>query len=287
MKLSRNSRISQGAVLAVVLMAGGASPALADFAYSDFTSVAGLSFNGAAVHSSPAISITPPIRSAAGSVWHNTPQVVDTGFISNFTFRISDVAGRGSDGFAFVIQNDAAGTSAIGGTGGAMGYATNTVFPSQVGIANGLAVEFDTWDNTGDWQDFNSAQHVSVQSMGPLSMVPSGMSSIAHGIAASDFADNAVHTVRLVYVPGTLDVYLDNLATPLFSASVNLSTLLNLNGGNSAYVGFTAGTGAIQDVERHGILSWDFTTTEIPTPGAASLLAAGGLVLGRRRRSHA
>ncbi|MCC6321283.1 MAG: hypothetical protein IT438_07595 [Phycisphaerales bacterium] len=285
MKLSLKIGLSRGGLIALAAAAGSASPAMADFAYPDFNTAPNISFVGAAVHSAPTLSITPPIRASAGAAWRSDAQRVVDGFICNFTFRINDVSGIGSDGLAFVIQNDSRGAAAIGGTGGAMGYATNTVYPSQTGIANGMAIEFDTWNNQGDWEDFNSAQNVSVQTMGPLTMVPSGLASLGNANALSDFADGNVHTVRVVYVPGTLDVYLDNLSTPLVSVSANLGSMLSLPSGD-AFVGFTAGTGAIQNAERHGILSWDFTTTQVPTPGAASLALTGGVLLVRRRRRN-
>lgn len=284
MKISRKIGISHG-LLGLAAVAGTSLPAMADFAYTDFTSAAGLSFNGAAVHTAPTISVTPPIRASAGAIWRSDAQTVTNGFVSNFSFRIGDISGIGSDGLAFVIHNDPRGDTAIGGTGGAMGYATNTVYPSQTGIANGLAIEFDAWNNEGDWADFNSAHHVSVQSMGQLTMIPSSLSSLGGAVTASDFGDNTVHNVRVVYVPGSLDVYLDDLGTPLVSVAVDLGSILSLPTGE-AFVGFTAGTGAIQNAERHSVLNWDFTVTQVPTPATASLLAVGGLLAGRRRRRN-
>jgi hypothetical protein len=67
------------------------------------------------------------------------------------------------------------------------------------------------------------------------------------------------------------------------TVSVNLATLLNLDSGQ-AFVGFTAGTGAAINVERHEINSWQFGSTIVPTPAATSLLATGGLLIARRRR---
>lgn len=289
MKLSLKTSIVPTGVLALALVAGSATPALADFDFPDFTSIAGLTLNGAAVQSSPTLSITPPVRASAGSFWKSEAQTVANGFDSTFTFRIRNIAGSGSDGFAFLIQNSAAGTGAIGGTGGALGYATNEVFsslPGNSGIENSLAIEFDGWDNTGDWGDFNSGQHISVQTNGLLDNRPSSGFSLGHYLAPTDWADGTVHTGRITYAPGTMDIYLDNLTTPVLTVSVNLATLLNLSGGDSAFVGFTAGTGALQDVERHEINSWQFGSTIIPTPGTMSLMVAGGLLIGRRRRRH-
>lgn len=287
MKLSLKTSIVPSGVLALALVAGSATPALADFDYTNFTSTTGLTLNGAAVQTSPTISITPPVRASAGSFWKSEAQSVSNGFDSTFTFRVRDIAGGGSDGFAFVIHNAAAGTGALGGGGGALGYATNEVFsslPGTTGIDNSLAIEFDGWDNTGDWSDFSSGKHISVQTNGLLPNRPSAGFSLGHFIAPTDWADGGVHTGRVTYAPGTMDIYLDNLTTPVLTVSVNLGTLLSLDKGGQAFVGFTAGTGALQDVERHEINSWQFGSTIIPTPGTMSLMVAGGLLIGRRRR---
>ena len=52
------------------------------------------------------------------------------------SIRYSSCAVSGGDGFAFVLHRDAAGAEAVGSDGRGLGYA---------GIANSLAIEFDTW----------------------------------------------------------------------------------------------------------------------------------------------
>jgi hypothetical protein len=50
-------------------------------------------------------------------------------------------------------------------------------------------------------------------------------------------------------------VFLDDLTNPVLTISLDLSSLLRLDNG-SAWVGFTAGTGAAW--ENHDIVSWQF-----------------------------
>lgn len=279
--------IVPGGLLGLALVAGSTSSARADFAYANFNSIAGLTLNGAAIQSGPTVSVTPPVRASAGSFWRTDRQTVSNGFESTFTFRVADVAGGGADGFAFLIHNAAAGASALGGTGGAIGYATNEVFsslPGNTGIENSVAIEFDMWDNTGGWADFNNGRHISVQTNGVLDNRPSAGFSRGQFSPLADFGDGAVHTVRLSYAPGILDIYLDNLVTPVLSVNINLGSTLGLHAGSDAFVGFTAGTGATADAQRHEILSWEFGSTVVPGPATASLIATGGLLLGRRRR---
>jgi hypothetical protein len=265
----------------VLLAAGLASPAMAQFSYPNFSSVANLSFNGVALQTGNTLSVTPPVGASAGSVWRSGNQSVGLGFVTNFTFRISDVLGVGADGFAFVIQNE--GTSALGGTGGALGYATNLQFPSQIGIGNSVAIEFDTWNNGNNWPDFGNSNHVSIQTNGLSANLPDQAHSMGMGTPSVNLSDANVHAARIVYTPGLMQVFVDDMSTPLISAPITLTNHMALSSGR-AFVGFTAATGGAANAERHEILSWDFSDV-VPAPGAASLLALGGLMVTRRRRA--
>ncbi len=273
--------VSSSCVGFVLLAAGLSSPAMAQFSYPNFSSSANLTFNGVALQTGNTLSVTPPVGASAGSVWRTGNQSVGLGFVTNFTFRISDILGVGSDGFAFVIQNE--GTNALGGTGGAMGYATNLQFPSQIGIGNSVAIEFDTWNNGNNWPDFGNSNHVSIQTNGLSANLPGSANSLGAATPSFNFSDAGIHAARIVYTPGLMQVFLDDMVNPLISAPVTLTNHMALSSGR-AFVGFTAGTGGAANAERHEILSWDFSDV-VPAPGAVSLLALGGLVAARRRRA--
>ena len=67
---------------------------------------------------------------------------------------------------------------------------------------------------------------------------------------------------RVVYAPGALSVFLDDLTNPALTIpNLDLSRLLLLDNG-SAWVGFTAGTGAAW--ENHDILAWQFGPAGVP-----------------------
>jgi Legume lectin domain len=147
---------------------------------------------------------------------------------------------------AFVIQNDA--VDALGDGGGGQGYQ---------GIPNSLAVEFDTWDNIGD----PGATHVAVHSLGTS---PNSATSGHLGVAILEsFRDGQSHAARVVYSPGRLHLFVDDMETPKLSVEVDLSTLLNLSGG-AAFVGFTAATGAV--TEGHHVERWRLCSAAQPTP---------------------
>jgi hypothetical protein len=189
------------------------------------------------------------------------------------------------------------GIDALGAGGGALGYASNLAFPSVgVGISNSLAFEFDMYNNQADWSDFNSDNHLSVHSMDGLANQPNAATSLAHYIPASpgpfqDMSDGGIYDVRIIYNSGIMNLFMKrqmdaSFGSALMSFNVNLSSIMTLGGdaSNQAFVGFTAGTGGAANVERHEILNWSFAGQQVPAPGAAALVAAGGVLLVTRRR---
>ena len=231
--------------------------------------------------SSPTVlRLTPSAGNRVAAAWFNVQQPVQNGFTTTFTFQLTNPSDTPADGIAFVIQNDTRKTGAIGfigGNGGALGYgdSDNNVDPSQgEGIANSLAIEFDTYQNGWDLQNAN---HIAIQSCG------TGPNTSHHNVACGGngpttstlgffpidtptFSAGVSHTVKITYTPpcstctlGTLQVALDAV-TPV-SVDVNLSTLLALSSGN-AYVGFTAATGG--SFETQDIGSWTFQAQAPP-----------------------
>lgn len=269
------------ATAAFALLAMSLPQAEAAFTYTDFNSTAGLTLNGTAGNMGSSILIvTPNGLSQAGSFWHTTKEAVGT-FTTTFDFAITDKNGLGADGFAFVIQNSS--VNALGGTGGAMGYADNLRFGGTPGITNSIAIEFDLWNNQPDWDDFNNSAHISVQSNGLGTNRPSEAFSLGQTAIPTDFVDGDLHSVQISYSGSSIDIFLDDFLTPILSVAVDLTALLNLDAGNEAWVGFTAATGAFQNSQQHEIRSWAFAGAA-PTPGVGMTIAAGGLLAGARRR---
>ena len=231
-----------------------------------------------------------------GSAWAVTPQTVANGFNNTFIFQFP-LAGQGvppADGVAFVIQNAPSGLTALGATaggpGGDIGYGDDDAnnYPNS-GIPNSLAIEFDSYKNPWD----PDSDHVAVQSCGTAYNTShhnqdcsvtggSGNSTLAitaaGALAASGvtITDGNPHTVTIQYnPPGTpcntsnpsdtdnLCIYIDqqNVTPPVpaLTVTVNLSTLLALPTGGTAYVGFTGATGG--SWETQDIQSWSFSQT--------------------------
>jgi len=222
------------------------------------------------------------------AAWFYQPQMISTGFTTAFQFRISNTnlclfCAFPADGMALVIQNDPAGTGAIGYTGNGqnMAYGNNDVSTASGpgnAITNSLAIELDTYQNT-NFSDPNG-NHIAVQSCGPNNASTLTPNSADHDYTCPDgnlaklalqslptglsLSDGNVHTITVNYLPpGTctsgcnnLSVYVDS--TLLLQATVNITTQLNLTSNGSAYIGFTAATGS--HVENNDVLSWSFSS---------------------------
>ena len=192
--------------------------------------------------------LTPAQASRAGAGWYRLPRYVEAGFQTTFTFQLGAGGGGGGEGFAFVLLGSA--LPAVGPGGSGLGYA---------GVPNCLAVEFDTTDNAGLPDALPG--HVSVQSKGTLPNAADITASLGSAAWPANLADGNVHTGRVVYVPGSLQVFIDGAASPVLNAPLNLSTLLALDRGQ-AWLGFTAATGA--GYRTHDILSWSLDLAAHP-----------------------
>ncbi len=219
--------------------------ATADFDFIDFVNTAGLNLVGTAVQNGTDLRLTPASANSVGGAWFQTKQSVGTSFETSFTFQLGPATG--ADGFAFLVQNSAA--SPLTGTGCELGYH---------GVANSLAIEFDTYSNSTcgavSVNDPNGI-HVSVHSLGTAPNSVAESASLGSTLVIPDFANGSVHYAKLRYEANVLWIYIDNLFQPVLSVGVNLGSLLSLDQGR-AWVGFTASTGGLAEV--HDLLAWNF-----------------------------
>jgi len=215
--------------------------------------------------------IAPNQEDWAGSAWYNTQQAVAGAFSTTFTFQMSGSNPSPGDGIAFLIQNSAAGISALGPEGCGIGFGFSSdcmgsVGP-QSGIPNSLAVEFNTVTNGGVDP---SSSDVSIQNCGGTGansidqscrIAVSDLTQLQNGI---NLADGNVHTATITYSgPSStlLDVILDNVdlfpatpSNPSGGVKFDLTTIGSTDG--NAWVGFTAATGLFNN--NQDILSWNF-----------------------------
>jgi hypothetical protein len=228
--------------------------------YGDFSSVSGLQLNGSCAQASNVLRVAPLGYFQAGSAWITGKQPVSKGFDTTFQFQISGQDDQKADGLAFAIQND--NPTALGSSGEGIGYG-QTYAP---GITDSLVIEFDTFQNSTE-NDPNG-NHISVQTRGTDQNSENHNYSLGVATAIPNLADGNAHTVRVLYTPGTLQVYLDDMRKPVLSVpyrfdsggtylSGGVAPGLSLESG-TAWVGFTAATGNYQ--ANHDILNWSFAS---------------------------
>ena len=216
--------------------------------FADFSDPSGLNLLGnASISADNRLRLTPAAPSQVGAAWYVAEKAFVSGsFETTFQFQLTE----GADGFAFVIQNWDA--SFLGPAAASIGYSS---------LPNNLAVEFDTWQNNGRADPYNDPgnDHISVHTNGTdQNWAAEAYSLGVYGLTEPSHLDNAaIRTAKISYSPGILQVYLDDLSSPVLSVPVTLDEVLDLDGGR-AWVGFTAATGGAQ-VGNHDILSWDYT----------------------------
>ncbi len=206
---------------------------------SGFSSTAGLTLNGSAVADNDTrLQLTNGGLSQAGSVFWNAPINVQA-FTTNFEFQLSSAQGNG---FTFTIQN--VGPTALGGESAGLGYQN---IPSSVAVKfNFYNYENEGSDSTGVYTDGQPPLLPTVD------ISPSGIQ-LASGdsIQAKITYDGTTLTLNL------LDLVTNDTFT--MSQAINIPQIV---GGNTAYVGFTGGTGGLSASQK--IISWIYSTQAVP-----------------------
>jgi hypothetical protein len=197
-----------------------------------------LTLSGASRYDGARLQLTDGQAGEAASAFYSSPVHIGS-FTTDFSFQLTNAM---AEGFTFTIQG--VGPSALGGSGGALGYA---------GIPNSAAVKFDLNDNGGEGSDSTG-----LYTKGATPTLPAvNFASTGINLHSGD-----VFNVHMTYDGNTLivkEVDSTQPAAATQSYSVNIASLV---GGNLAYVGFTASTGngtAIQE-----ILGWSYTETYLP-----------------------
>jgi len=182
-----------------------------------------------------------------GACWY-TDKTVDpkAGFITQFTFLMTDYygLGGGADGFVFVIR-DARLPITVTESGYGLGYHE---------METSLAIEFDTYYN-GNYGDPNN-NHISVHSGGPKPNSVSHDYALGTYLPPYEMKNGKSHKVTIQYLDHLLQIFLGKIPFPILSISVDIDALLRLEDG-PVWVGFTSSTGL--GAANHDILNWSFT----------------------------
>jgi len=193
-----------------------------------------LSLNyGATVTSGGLLQLTDGGDNENRSAWYATPLPV-TGFTTDFTFQQLNAS---ADGMTFTIQGQS--QWALGAPGGGLGYQT---------IPTSVAVKFDIYNNAGEGVDSTG-----LYTNGAAPTVPS-VDLTPTGIVLT--SGDLMHA-HMVYNGTTLTMTLTDTVTNATATEVFTVNIPSIVGGNTAYVGFTGGTGGSSATQN--VLSWTYT----------------------------
>ena len=216
-----------------------------------FSSTAGLTLNGSAVADNDTrLQLTNGGVAQAGSVFWNAPINIQA-FTTNFEFQLSNAQGNG---FTFTIQN--MGPTALGGNSAGLGYQD---------ILNSVAVKFNFYNYNNEGSDSTGVYTDGEPPVLPtVDISPSGIQ-----LGSGDSIQ-----ATITYDGTTLTLNLHDLVTNdtfTMSQAINVPQVV---GGNTAYVGFTGGTGGLSASQK--ILSWTYSTQSVPPTFAPPAGTYGG-----------
>lgn len=189
--------------------------------------------------------LTPDQGGRAGTAWFRKRQLLSAGFETSFALQFTTTgATSGADGMAFVIHNRPEGTVA------------SPAIDQENGLdAQALNVKFDSYQNPDDPSNAVVQVRAGTVPVATANLVELGIP--FPGGLAGDLTDNsasgAPHLVRITYLPGDLDVYVDGVLA-IDSADVDLTGIEAVDASGKAWVGFTSRTGGF--FEAHDITSW-------------------------------
>ena len=211
--------------------------------------------------------LTPALPTQNGTVWYSDQIDLNEPFDLSFEMLLGYTDVNGADGMCFVMHTQ--GTSAIGASGGGMGY---------LNFGTSLAVEFDTYQNSADYSD-PSYDHIAIHKNGNVNHNLAG--NIAGPVQMAAFnantEDGQNHQVRIVWDP------INTILSVYFDCNLRLQTSIDIAatifGGQSLVNwGFTAGTGGLSNVQTVCLTSDILNSGEELTicPGASAVLSVNG-----------
>lgn len=236
---------------------------------NSYSNVSYLTFNGVARKLDTLIKLTPDNNGVAGSAFLPLPFSISPNsvFHTHFTFQIGGAnldSEQGSDGFAFVIQNDPRGASAVGNAGEGLGLGFNDTAGNPVNaISPSVAIEFDTHQNRFPLRNSSDpdGNHVALIKNGEV------YNHLAYDTPNFSLNDGLPKYVWIDYVGVSkrLDVFLSTVDTKPVAPAISTTLELAAAVGNNAYFGFSSGTG--EGYNSHGIQAWKLDFLSSPSVG--------------------
>ena len=220
-----------------------------------------IQFNGSTSLDDYRLQLTNGGTNEAASAFYATPVNIQQ-FTTNFTFQMSNPA---ADGMTFTIQGK--GATALGGPGGDLGYH---------GIAHSVAIKFDLYSNAGEGPDSTG-----LYTNGAMPTVPAiNLSTTGINLHSGDYFNTT-----LTYDGSNLTLTLTDAITLATWQQVFVVNIPAIVGGNTAYVGFTGGTGGQTSSQK--VASWTYvpgppvpiSVPAPPVPSYAAGFTAGSMSL--------
>ena len=222
--------------------------------------VGALVLNGNAQLDGSILELTDGNGDEDSSAWY-AARVNIQNFKTDFTFQLSP--GITADGFTFALQTNS--TAALGLKGGGLGYGPDIV-GDPGGIPSSVAVKFDLFNNLGEGTNSTGLYINGASPTNPaVDMTSSGID-LHHG---DTFA------VHMTYDGTSLVMTLtDTVTNAVFTNTWLIDIPATLGANNTAYAGFTGGTGGLTVTQN--ILTWTMSPL-VPAPGAT--ITPSGTVL--------
>ena len=223
--------------------------AVTSISFGSGFSGSGMTLNGGASLQGTRLRLTDGGVGEARSAFFPTLVNVQS-FTTNFSFQITPASTTTADGFTFAIQADRA--AALGSLGGGLGYGPDKA-TGAAGIPKSLAVKFDLYNNAGEGVDSTG---IYTNGISPT-MPAQDMSSSGINLHSGD-----VFKVQMTYSGTSLVVTITDATTAKsFSTTFTNVNIPLLVGGNTAFAGFTAGTGGLTATQE--IISWTYSTSTV------------------------
>ncbi len=163
----------------------------------------------------------------------------------DFTIEFDVFLGRfdkGGDGLAFVLHNDPVGSRAIGTAGDGIG---------AYGIRNGLAIEFDTWNNGAQAGDIATDHTRFVDTDAPRAQ-----SFVTGAVSLGNIENSYWHSVKVTWDAETHKLSYAFDGKTIATLTKDLADAY-LGGSQFAHFGFTASTGGATNLQQVRVVSVD------------------------------
>jgi alpha-tubulin suppressor-like RCC1 family protein len=218
----------------------------------------------------------------SGSMWSKSRLPIYQAFETSFGFKIgeNDPNLGGGDGISFVIQNSSENTtialSALGGIGSDIGVAKGSRFGFVDGIPNAVAVEIDTFDDTG-FEIRTCTGNNPITFDNTLKRCTVGQVAYRGDLLKNGLPGKGQgqHNVKISYAPYQLELFLDYSLILRIPFNIETAVLIDPKYNNTAFAGFTSSTG--DGYSYHKVLDWTFLSLS----QTGSIRSSGSNVFGQ------